>query len=45
MDKQQETEGFRSGIAAHMKHRDMQHKNQQSIQKSIQPNKPPKKGE
>ena len=38
MDKMQETEGFRQGIAAHMKHRDTQHKQQQ-------PNKPPKKGE
>ena len=38
MEKQQETEGFRQGIAAHMKHRDSQ-------QRSQQPNKPPKKGE
>jgi hypothetical protein len=40
MDKMQETEGFRQGIAAHMKHRDYQ-RNQQPNQ----PNKPPKKGE
>jgi hypothetical protein len=39
MDKMQETEGFRQGIAAHMKHRDYQRNQQQ------QPNKPPKKGE
>jgi hypothetical protein len=38
MDKMQETEGFRQGIAAHMKQRDSQQRNQQ-------PNKPPKKGE
>ena len=38
MDKMQETEGFRQGIAAHMKQRDAQYKQQQ-------PNKPPKKGE
>jgi hypothetical protein len=38
MEKQQETEGFRQGIAAHMKQRDSQQRNQQ-------PNKPPKKGE
>lgn len=38
MDKMQETEGFRQGIAAHMKQRDFQQRNQQ-------PNKPPKKGE
>jgi len=41
MEKQQETEGFRQGIAAHMKHRDSQQRNQQQQQ----PNKPPKKGE
>lgn len=41
MDKMQETEGFRQGIAAHMKQRDSQQRNQQSNQ----PNKPPKKGE
>ena len=39
MDKMQETEGFRQGIAAQMKHRDYQRNQQQ------QPNKPPKKGE
>ncbi len=38
MEKMQETEGFRQGIAAHMKQRDSQ-------QRSQQPNKPPKKGE
>lgn len=38
MDKMQETEGFRQGIAAHMKQRDSQYKQQQ-------PSKPPKKGE
>jgi hypothetical protein len=41
MDKMQETEGFRQGIAAQMKNRDYQQRNQQSNQ----PNKPPKKGE
>jgi hypothetical protein len=41
MDKMQETEGFRQGIAAHMKQRDFQQRNQQPNQ----PNKPPKKGE
>jgi hypothetical protein len=41
MDKMQETEGFRQGIAAHMKQRDYQQRNQQPNQ----PNKPPKKGE
>ena len=40
MDKMQETEGFRQGIAAQMKHRDYQRNQQQQ-----QPNKPPKKGE
>ena len=42
MDKMQETEGFRQGIAAHMKQRDMQ---QRDMQQRNQPNKPPKKGE
>ena len=41
MDKMQETEGFRQGIAAQMKNRDYQQRNQQPNQ----PNKPPKKGE
>jgi hypothetical protein len=41
IEKQQETEGFRQGIAAHMKYRDSQQRNQQPNQ----PNKPPKKGE
>jgi len=38
MEKMQETEGFRQGIAAYSKQRDSQQRNQQ-------PNKPPKKGE